>query len=143
MSLRQQMEEHRANPVCASCHSRMDPIGFGLENFDAIGRWRTQDGKFPIDASGTLPGGRHFDGPEELEKVLSANRDAFTACMTEKLLIYALGRGLEPYDRPAVKAITAGVAKSDYKISSLILGIVNSLPFQERKGDRANDGRHT
>jgi len=139
MSLRQQMESHRTNPICASCHSRMDPIGFGLENFDAIGRWRTEDGKFPIDASGTLPDGRKFNGPAELENVLMANRDAFAQCLTEKMLIYALGRGLEPYDRPAVKSIAAQVAKDNYRISSLVLGIVNSLPFQERKGDRANN----
>jgi hypothetical protein len=137
MSLRQQMEEHRANPVCASCHSRMDPIGFGLENFDAIGRWRTQDGKFPIDASGTLPNGKHFNGPAELESVLTENRDAFVQCIAEKLLIYALGRGLEPYDRAAVRRIAEQTGKNQYRVSSLILGIVNSLPFQERKGDRA------
>jgi hypothetical protein len=142
MSQRQQMEEHRANPACASCHSRMDPIGFGLENFDAIGRWRTQDGKFPIDASGALPNGKHFGGPEELERVLSDDRDAFTQCITEKMLIYALGRGLEPYDRQAVKSIAAQVARSNYRISSLILGVVNSIPFQARKGDRANDDSH-
>jgi len=139
MSLRQQMEEHRSNAICASCHSRMDPIGFGLENFDAIGRWRTQDGKFPIDASGTLPDGKHFNGPEELENVLMANRDAFAQCITEKMLIYALGRGLEPYDRTAVKSIAGQVAKNNYRISSLVLGIVDSLPFQERKGDRATE----
>jgi hypothetical protein len=143
MSLRQQMEEHRANAVCAACHSRMDPIGFGLENFDAIGRWRTQDGKFQIDASGSLPDGRHFNGPDELKKILMENRDAFAQCMTEKMLTYALGRGLEPYDRRAVKSIAGQVARNDYRISSLVLGIVNSLPFQERKGDRASDDRHT
>ena len=143
MSLRQQMEEHRSNAICASCHSRMDPIGFGLENFDAIGRWRTQDGKFPIDASGTLPDGKHFNGPDQLKNILMQNRDAFTQCITEKMLIYALGRGLESYDRQAVKAIAAEVSKDNYRISSLVLGIVNSLPFQQRKGDRAIDDRHT
>jgi cytochrome c553 len=142
MSLRRQMEQHRSNAICASCHSRMDPIGFGLENFDAIGRWRTQDGKFPVDASGSLPNGSRFNGPEELEKILADNRDAFAQCIAEKMLIYALGRGLEPYDKPAVKTIAAQMAKDNYRISSLVLGIVNSLPFQGRKGDRAvNDRR--
>ena len=142
MSQRQQMEQHRANPICASCHSRMDPIGFGLENFDAIGRWRTEDGKFPIDASGALPNGKHFDGPAELEDILVSNKDAFTMALTEKMLTYALGRGLESYDRPAIKRIADQVAKDKYHMSSLILGIVNSVPFRERKGDRA-DGVHS
>jgi mono/diheme cytochrome c family protein len=142
MSQRQQMEQHRANPVCAACHARMDPIGFGLENFDAIGRWRTQDGKFPIDASGILPDGKRFNGPDELKSILLENRDAFTRCVTEKMLIYALGRGLEPYDRQAVNTIAAQAAKNDYRISSLVLGIANSLPFQARKGDRASDDNH-
>jgi Protein of unknown function (DUF1588)/Protein of unknown function (DUF1585)/Protein of unknown function (DUF1592) len=143
MSLRQQMEQHRANPICASCHMRMDPIGFGLENFDAIGRWRTQDGKFAIDASGTLPDGKHFNGPDELKGILLEKRDAFVQAVTEKMLIYALGRGLESYDRPTVKRIAAQVARDNYRISSLVLGVVNSLPFQARKGDRANDAGHS
>ena len=135
-SLRQQMEQHRANAICASCHSRMDPIGFGLENFDAIGQWRAQDGKFPIDASGTLTSGQTFNGPSELIEVLAKQPEAFAGALTEKMLTYALGRGLEPYDRPAVKAITSDLARNDYRFSSLVLGIVKSLPFQERKGDR-------
>ncbi len=136
-SLRQQMEQHRANAICASCHSRMDPIGFGLENFDAIGQWRAQDGKFPIDASGTLTNGQTFQGPAELVDVLAKQPGAFAGAITEKMMTYALGRGLEPYDRPTVKAITASLAQNDYRFSSLVLGIVKSLPFQERKGDRA------
>ena len=143
MSLRQQMEQHRSNAVCASCHSRMDPIGFGLENFDAIGRWRTQDGKFPIDASGALPNGKHFSGPDELKNILLENKSEFTKCIAEKMLIYALGRGLETYDRPAVKTLTANLEKNNYRMSSLVIGIVESLPFQERKGDRAPNDRHT
>ncbi|HXG64883.1 MAG TPA: DUF1592 domain-containing protein [Blastocatellia bacterium] len=133
-SLRQQLEEHRKNVTCASCHARMDPLGFGLENFDAIGAWRTEDGRFPIDASGTLPDGRSFNGPQELKAILKADRDAFAECLTEKLLTYALGRGLERYDRPTVKKIAGRVAASDYRFSSLILEIVNSLPFQMRRG---------
>jgi hypothetical protein len=142
MSLRQQMEKHRSNAVCAACHARMDPLGFGLENFDAIGRWRTEDGKFPIDASGTLPDGRTFKGPEELEKVLVASRDDFAAALSEKMLIYALGRGLDPSDKPTVKAIARRVAQNDYRISSLIEGIVDSVAFQKRKGDRTADAGH-
>jgi hypothetical protein len=142
MSLRQQMEEHRANAVCASCHARMDPIGFGLENFDAIGRWRAEDGSFPIDASGKLPDGKSFNGPDELKNILMQNKDAFAQCMTEKMLTYALGRGLETYDGPVVRSIVAQVARDNYRISSMVLEIADSLPFQQRKGDRAPDDRH-
>ena len=130
ISLRQQMEKHRANPICASCHQRMDPLGFGLENYDAIGAWRTQDGKFPVDSAGTLPDGKSFHGPDELKAILAGNREVFTRCLTEKLLTYALGRGLERYDRPTVKVIVQLVAASDYRFSGLVLAIVNSLPFQ-------------
>jgi len=133
-SLRQQLEAHRTTPLCASCHSRMDPLGFALENFDAIGAWRTQDGTSPIDAAGTLPDGRSFKGPKELEGILRKDRDAFTRCLTEKLLTYALGRGLERYDQPTTKAIAGRVAKHDYRFSSLVLGIVDSLPFQQQRG---------
>jgi hypothetical protein len=135
-SLRQQLEEHRKNPTCASCHSRMDPLGFGLENFNAIGQWRTEDGKFPIDSSGTLPDGRTFKGPQELKVILKADRDAFAQGLAEKLLTYALGRGLERYDKPAVKRIAKNAAAQDYRFSGLVLEIVNSLPFQMRRGDR-------
>ncbi len=130
MSLREQMEQHRANAVCASCHSRMDPIGFGLENFDAIGQWRTLDGTFPIDPAGMLANGKSFSGPAELLELLGRQPQAFGGAITEKMLTYALGRGLEPYDRPTIGAITADLAKSDYKFSQLVLGIVNSPPFQ-------------
>ncbi len=129
-SLRQQMEEHRKNAACASCHSRMDPLGFGLENFDAIGAWRTVDGKFPVDASGKMPGGQSFNGPAELKSLLSQNPDVFVRGLTEKLLTYALGRGLERYDRPAVSAIVAKLPANNYRFSELVMGIANSLPFQ-------------
>lgn len=135
-SLRQQLEQHRTNPTCAACHSRMDPLGFGLENFDAIGQWRTLDGKFPIDSSGTLPNGKTFKGPQELKVILKADRNAFAQGMTEKLLTYALGRGLERYDKPVVKQIANRVAENDYRFSSLALAIVESLPFQMRRGDK-------
>jgi len=131
-TLRKQMEEHRRNPVCASCHSRMDPLGFGLENFNAIGAWRTEDGKFPVDASGELPDGRSFRTPGELKVLLKQDRDVFARALTEKLLTYALGRGLERYDRPTVTAITTQLPSHQYRFSALVLGIVNSLPFQMR-----------
>jgi mono/diheme cytochrome c family protein len=132
-SLRQQLEEHRKNVTCASCHARLDPLGFGLENFNAIGAWRTQDGNFPIDASGTLPDGRSFKGPQELKTILRADRDAFAQCLAEKLLTYALGRGLERYDRPVVKKIAQNVAMNNYRFSSLAMEIVKSIPFQMRR----------
>ncbi len=135
MSLRQQMEQHRANPICSSCHSRMDPIGFGLENYDAVGHWRTQDGKFPIDATGTLPNGRSFNGATELTTVLLDQKDAFVKCVTEKLLTYALGRGLERYDRPTVKEITTKLVADNYRFTTLVEQIAGSLPFQKRRGD--------
>jgi hypothetical protein len=134
-SLRQQMEAHRANAVCASCHTKMDPLGFGLENFNAIGKYRTKDGTFPIDASGTLPDGRKFTSAVELENVLASQPQAFAECITEKMLTYALGRGLERYDKPAVRSIIDKLAAEDYKFSVLVRGIVNSMPFQMRRGD--------
>ncbi|MGH9799974.1 MAG: DUF1592 domain-containing protein, partial [Blastocatellia bacterium] len=135
-SLRQQMELHRTNPSCAACHARLDPLGFGLENFDAIGGWRTMDGKFPIDSSGVLPDGRTFKGVAELKVILKADRDSFAEGVTDKLLTYALGRGMERYDRVTVKQIARRVAAKEYKFSSLVMEIVNSLPFQYRRGDQ-------
>jgi Protein of unknown function (DUF1592)/Protein of unknown function (DUF1588)/Protein of unknown function (DUF1585) len=135
-TLRQRMEVHRDNAVCASCHSKMDPIGFGLENFDAIGNWREKDGKSPIDATGKLPDGRTFDGPVQLAKLLGSSQDAFASCMAEKMLTYALGRGLESYDRPALQKIGAGVSAGQYRFSSLVLEIVKSMPFEMQKGER-------
>jgi hypothetical protein len=134
-TMRQQMEKHRSNPMCASCHVRMDPLGFALENYDAVGRWRTHEGTLPIDAAGVLPDGRKFNGSAELKDLLVRQKSAFTACLTEKMLIYALGRGLERYDRPALKEITARVEANGYRFSSLIDGIVTSLPFRMGRGD--------
>jgi hypothetical protein len=138
-TVREQFEKHRSKPACFSCHSRMDPLGFGLENYDAIGRWRTHEGKFPVDASGTLPDGRSFNGSSELKEILKADRDEFARCLTEKMLTYALGRGLDRYDRPAVTRICRTLSGSGYRFSSLVLGIVNSLPFQMRRGEAAPD----
>jgi hypothetical protein len=134
MTGRQQLEAHRKNPTCSSCHRRMDPLGFGLENFDAIGAWRTEDGKFPIDATGRLPDGREFEGPDQLREILKGDREAFTRTIASKLMTYALGRGLERYDRHAVKTIAAKVAAKDYRFSSLVMEIVSSRPFQMRRG---------
>lgn len=134
-TMRQQMEKHRSNPMCASCHTRMDPLGFALENYNAIGKWRTHDANQPVDASGALPGGKKFNGPAEMKAILMGNRDSFAECLTEKLMIYALGRGLEGYDRRAVKQITTNLSKNDYRFSTLINGIVESVPFQMGRGD--------
>ena len=134
-SIRQSMEQHRANPVCASCHSRMDVLGFGLENYNAIGQWRTQDGKFPVDASGTFPNGRAFATPAEMKALLAANLPEFTRCLTEKMLTYALGRGVEKYDRLAVRQIVQQTAADGYRFQTLISSIVHSVPFQMRRGE--------
>jgi mono/diheme cytochrome c family protein len=134
-SLRQRLEQHRANPACANCHAKMDPLGFAFENFDAIGRFREKDGEFAIDPSGTLPGGQTFSGPAELKViVVREKRELFARCLTEKLLTYALGRGLEHYDRPAVKKMTTALAADDYRFSRLVLEIVNSDQFRMRRG---------
>ena len=133
--LRQLMEQHRANAACAACHARMDPLGFALENFDAIGQWRAADADTPIDASAMLPDGTTFDGPAGLRKVLLSHPEQFAATVAERLLTYALGRGLEHYDAPAIRRIVRDAARDDYRWSSLILGAVNSTPFQLRKVD--------
>jgi len=136
-SLRTRLEQHRANPSCAICHDQMDPIGFGLENFDAGGSWREKDGDFKVDASGSFPGGAEFRGPEELRKALAARPELFVRNLTEKLLTYALGRGLEPADRAVVDSITTRLAADGYRMTALVDGIVNSKPFQMR-GKNAN-----
>jgi len=124
-SARQQLEAHRTNPVCNACHSRMDPLGFSLENFDAIGHWRSEDGKIPIDASGKLPNGKTFDGPDGLKQVLLADRKAFTKCLSEKLLTYALGRGLEEPDNAALELIVNDTVSNNYKFSALVQAIID------------------
>jgi hypothetical protein len=134
LSMRETIGRHRANAVCASCHAMMDPLGLSLENFDFVGRWREVDEAVrPIDASGALPDGTKFVGPAGLRQVLVGNPDRFVSMLTEKMMIYALGRGLEPYDMPSVRKIAREAAKHDYKASSMILGVVNSLPFQMRR----------
>ena len=136
-SLRQQLEQHRKNPTCAACHARMDPLGFGLENFDAVGAWRDNDGKIPIDASGSLPDGRSFQGPDGLKTILKADRDAFAQCLTAKAAHLCAGpRAWSVMINATVKDITQQIAANDYRFSSLVLEIVTSRPFQMRRGDR-------
>ena len=134
VSMRDAMERHRANPACAACHRLMDPLGLSLENFDAVGRWReVTASNAPIDASGELPDGTRFSGVAELKQALIAHQDQFVRTMTEKLLTYGLGRGLDYYDAPAVRRITRDAAARDHRFSALVLGIVRSLPFQKRR----------
>jgi hypothetical protein len=139
LTMRQRMEQHRANPACAVCHSRMDPLGFSLENFDATGRWRTASGEAatPIDSSGVLPDGTKFDGPSGLRGILMSQPEQFVTAVTERLLTYALGRGVEYYDQPAIRQIVRGSAPSEYRWSSLIMGIVKSTPFQMRRAPKS------
>ena len=134
LTMRERMEQHRENPACAVCHRVMDPLGFALENFDAIGRWRTTSGAAdaPVDASGELPDGTRFDGPAELREILLSKREQFVETFTEKLLTYALGRGVEYSDRPSIRKIVREAAP-DYRWSSLILSLVQSTPFQMRR----------
>jgi mono/diheme cytochrome c family protein len=134
-SLRAQMEQHRADVFCASCHSKMDPLGFGLENYDAIGRWRSQDGAFPVDSSGAFPSGHTFAGPAEMKSLLLHAMPDFTRGLTQKMLTYALGRGVESYDRLAVKNIVSETAAHEYRLQALIQSIVKSPPFQQRRGE--------
>ena len=134
LSMRAAMEQHRANPVCASCHRLMDPLGLALENFDAIGRWRNRsETRGAIDATGELPDGTPFDGPAGLKAALLRHPDRFVTTVTEKLLTYALGRGIEHYDAPAVRAIVRAAAGDGYRLSSLVKGVVRSAPFQMRR----------
>jgi uncharacterized protein DUF1588/uncharacterized protein DUF1585/uncharacterized protein DUF1592 len=140
LPMREQMAQHRANPVCASCHAQMDQLGFALENFDAIGEWRdTYSSGSPIDAAAELPDGTKINGPTELRKVLLNHSDEFLTTITERLLTYALGRGLEAADTPAVRQVKREAARADYRFASLIQGIVKSTPFQMRMAqERAN-----
>ena len=137
LSVRERMEQHRRNAVCASCHAQMDPFGLALENFDAVGKWRTRDGQAGIDASTSLPDGSTFDGPAGLRTLLAEQPDRFTAALTEKLLTYALGRGVEYHDRPAIRRIVRDAAPSGYTWSSLVVGIVRSTPFQMRRASES------
>ncbi|MGL4555742.1 MAG: DUF1592 domain-containing protein [Gemmataceae bacterium] len=136
-SVREQMEQHRKDPSCASCHARMDPLGFGYENFDAVGRWRTRDGKHAVDASGVLPDGSRFSGPAELRTVLLAKKDQFARCLVDKMLTYATGRGTERSDRCFTEQIAKRLAAGGYKFSVMVTEIVKSDPFQKRRAKGA------
>ena len=127
------MEQHRKNPVCASCHSKLDPLGFALENFDGVGAFRTSDGGAPVDPSGTMLNGATFDGLGAFKQLLLSHQDAFLATMTENLLTYALGRGVEAYDMPAVRQILRDAANDDYRWSAIVSAIARSVPFQMRR----------
>jgi len=133
MTMRERMAQHRANPPCSGCHRVMDPVGFALENFDAVGSYRTQDTGLPIDASGNLPDGNVFVGKEGLKKAVLEHPEMFVTTATEKLLTYALGRGLEAYDAAAIRKIVREARASNYRFSNLVLGVVNSTPFQMRR----------
>jgi hypothetical protein len=132
-SLRQRLERHRSDPSCAACHSLIDPMGFALENFDLIGAWRDTDGNQPVDASGRLWDGTEITGPADLRQALLDRHQLFAMHTTEKLLTYALGRALEPTDMPTVREIVRSAAADDYRISALIVGIVESVPFRMKQ----------
>jgi hypothetical protein len=134
LSMREQMARHRNNPSCASCHSLMDPLGLAMENFDAVGRWRSRDqSNAPLDVSGMLPDGTTFEGVVGLRQALLSHSVEFLETVTEKLLIYALGRGLEYYDRPVIRQIIREARPTEYGFASLIAGVVKSTPFLNRR----------
>ena len=133
-SLRQRMEQHRANPACATCHAKMDPLGFGLENFDGVGGYRTTEDKFKIDPSGVLPDGSKFSGPSDLKKVLVAKGDLFRRNLADRMLTYAIGRGLEYYDTCALDDMVKRLKGNNDRFTSLITGVVMSDAFQKRRG---------
>jgi hypothetical protein len=135
LSVRERLAQHRADPACAGCHNLMDPAGFALENFDAIGRWRETEEGQPIDSTGGLPDGHEFAGIAGLEKAVLARPEVFVSTLTEKLLTFALGRGVEYHDAPAVRRIVRQAREADYRFSSLVTGIVTSPPFQMRTAE--------
>jgi len=134
LTMRQRMEQHRANPACASCHRLMDPLGFALENFDAVGRFRQHDEAFnAIDPEGVFPDGSKFSGPQGLRQVLLDHSDQFVNTLTEKLLTYAIGRGVDYSDAPSVRKVRREAAANEFRFSAIVLGVVESAPFQLRR----------
>jgi hypothetical protein len=133
LSVRERLSEHRANATCATCHNQIDPPGFALENFDAVGRWRTVEEGKPVDASGGLPDGSKFTGVDGLEEGVLNRPEIFVGTLTEKLLTFALGRGVEPYDAPAIRKIVRDAQAADYRFSAIIVGVARSTPFTMRK----------
>lgn len=138
-TLRERLEQHRDDPACANCHAKMDPIGFAMENYNAIGKYRTKDGEQDIDTAGKLPDGTPFEGITDLKQILKNRKRQFAQCVTEKMLIYAIGRGLEYYDRPTIERIVTELEAKDYRISVLITEIVKSDPFCLRRGTKGNN----
>jgi hypothetical protein len=140
LSLRDAMVQHRANPACASCHARMDPIGFAMESFDAVGQWRSEDAGKAIDVKSTLTDGTVVDGMAGVKNLILRDPDRFAGAVTEKLLMYAIGRNVQYFDAPAVRKIVRDAAPGDYKFSALVLGVAQSAPFQMRtvKAERKN-----
>jgi hypothetical protein len=139
-SVRERMERHRSDPACAACHQKMDALGFGFENFDPIGGWRDRDGEFAVDPAGTLPGGREFESPAELKRILVEQADSVAHALTEKLLTYALGRGLEPSDRCVTDQVAAAGPPSELTFRMLISEVVRSTPFRFTRDPAAIDG---
>jgi hypothetical protein len=135
VSLRRQLEAHRSNPVCASCHSKMDVLGFGLENYDAIGKWRAMDGNFPIDVGGTMPNGKSFSTASGMREILLASLPEVSRCLTGKIMTYALGRGMQDYDKRTLDQIQRNLSVDGYHFQTLIHEVVTSLPFQSRRGE--------
>ena len=135
LSVRERIVEHRANAFCAACHNIIDPVGFALENFDAVGAWRTKDSGFPVDPSGTLYDGTPVDGAVSLRRFLLSNEELFLTNFTRNLLMYASGRVFQPYDMPAVRAIVRDAARQDHRFSAYVMGVVTSPPFQMRRAD--------
>jgi len=133
LTLRQAMQQHRANPACANCHARMDPIGFALENFDAVGRWRDQDAGKQVEVKSTLADGTEVDGVAGVRNLVLKDPSRFAGAISEKLLMYATGRNVQYFDAPAIRQIVRDASKDDYKFSTLVLGVVKSVPFQTRK----------
>jgi hypothetical protein len=133
LTVREQMEIHRSNPVCASCHTKMDPLGFSLENYDAVGAWRAGYAGQKVDASAVLPDGTQFDGPQGLQGILLARKDQFVEAFTEQMMTYGLGRGLAAYDMPSVRKISHAAAQDGYRMNAIIMGIVQSVPFVMRR----------
>jgi hypothetical protein len=141
LTMRDAMIQHRASPACSSCHARMDPIGFAMENFDAVGRWRDRDAGNPIDASGVFPGGEKFDGMAGLKATLVSHPEEFVSTMAEKLLMYGIGRNVQYFDQPVVRAIVKDSARNNYTFASLVLGVVKSTPFQMREAQASAEAK--
>ena len=141
LSVREQLERHRSNPACATCHRNMDQLGFGLENYDAIGRWRDLEGKFPVDSTGMLPDGQRFKTPGEMRSLLVSHLPQFSRTLTEKLMTYALGRGLQAFDRRAVDTIQRAAAVDGYRFQTMVREVVHSVPFRSRREESVEEAR--